>query len=240
MRGLALISMVVLAGCMSTVDQPVAKAPDQTQAQTQPQGLTAKLAAQRAAKQFVDVVGTVEPVAERECRRRAPGSNCDFQIVVDDRKGMPPNAYQTLDKAGRPVIAFTLAMIAEARNADELAFVMSHETAHHIAGHIRRQEENAAAGAVIFAGLAALTGADPNGVRSAQELGAAVGARSYSKEFELEADALGTVITRRAGYDPLRGAEFFSRIPDPGNRFLGTHPPNAARIETVRRVNAQL
>ena len=149
MRGLALISMVVLAGCMSTVDQPVARAPDQTQAQTQPQGLTAKLAAQRAAKQFVDVVGTVEPVAERECRRRAPGSNCDFQIVVDDRKGMPPNAYQTLDKAGRPVIAFTLAMIAEARNADELAFVMSHETAHHIAGHIRRQEENAAAGAVI-------------------------------------------------------------------------------------------
>ena len=67
-----------------------------------------------------------------------------------------------------------------------------------------------------------------------------MGARSYSKEFELEADALGTVITKKAGFNPLVGAEFFTRIPDPGNRFLGTHPPNAQRIETVRRVNAKL
>jgi len=46
--------------------------------------------------------------------------------------------------------------------------------------------------------------------------------------------------SKRAGYNPVRGAQFFTRIPDPGNRFLGTHPPNAQRIETVRRVNAQL
>lgn len=198
--------------------------------------VSAKLQAQRAAKQFVQVVETVEPVAERECSRRLPGENCDFQIVVDDRRGQPPNAFQTLDRAGRPVIAFTLALIAEVQNADELAFVMSHEAAHHIAGHIRRQKENATTGAAIFGGLAVLTGADSGGIQAAQELGAAVGARSYSKEFELEADALGTLITKRAGYDPVRGAAFFTRIPDPGNRFLGTHPPNAARIETVRRV----
>ena len=57
---------------------------------------------------------------------------------------------------------------------------------------------------------------------------------------ELEADALGTIIAHEAGFDPLRGAAFFERIPDPGNQFLGTHPPNAARIETVRRVAASL
>ena len=38
-----------------------------------------------------------------------------------------------------------------------------------------------------------------------------------------------------AGYDPVRGAAYFTRIPDPGNKFLGTHPPNASRIETVRQ-----
>ena len=53
-------------------------------------------------------------------------------------------------------------------------------------------------------------------------------------------NALGTVLTWKAGYDPERGAAFFARIPDPGNRFLGTHPPNAARIETVRRTLATL
>ena len=236
MRFLVLMAAMALAGCM-TVEPPQ---PKPSQSQPQAQSVAAKISAQKAAKQFVSVVRTVEPVAERECRRRAPGSNCDFQIVVDDRPRQPPNAYQTLDRSGRPVVAFTLALIRDVRNADELAFVMGHETAHHIAGHIRRQQQNAAAGAVIFAGLATLTGADPSAVQSAQELGAAVGARSYSKEFELEADALGTVITKRAGYDPIKGAAFFSRIPDPGNRFLGTHPPNAARIETVRRVNSKL
>ncbi|AXI47731.1 peptidase M48 [Sulfitobacter sp. SK012] len=198
------------------------------------------LTANQAARSFVRVVQLVEPVAERECRARTSRVNCDFYIVVDDRPGQPANAYQTLDKRGRPVIAFTLALIEDARNEDELAFVLGHEAAHHIAGHIGRQQQNAVAGAVIFAGLATLSGGDANTIRSAQELGAQVGARSYSKDFELEADALGTIITARAGFQPLRGAEFFTRIPDPGDRFLGTHPPNRDRLETVRRTVAGL
>jgi predicted Zn-dependent protease len=189
---------------------------------------------------FVQVVRTVEPVAERECRARTQGVNCDFNIVVDDRPGQPANAYQTVDRNGRPVIAFTLALIADVRNEDELAFVMGHEAAHHIAGHIGRQQQNAVAGAVIFAGLATLSGGNAEAVRNAQELGAQVGARSYSKDFELEADALGTIITARAGYKPVRGAQFFARIPDPGDKFLGTHPPNAARIAIVRKTAAGL
>ncbi|WP_411975701.1 M48 family metalloprotease [Sulfitobacter faviae] len=199
-----------------------------------------RLSASVAARSFVQVVRTLEPVAERECRTRTTGMNCDFNIVVDDRPGQPANAFQTLDENGRPIVAFTLALIADARNEDELAFVLGHEAAHHIAGHIERQQQNAMAGAVIFAGLATLSGGDANAVRTAQELGAEVGARRYSKDFELEADALGTIITARAGYDPLRGAEFFTRIPDPGDRFLGTHPPNSARIDIVRRTMAGL
>ena len=200
----------------------------------------ARLTANQAARSFVRVVQTVEPVAERECRNRTQGVNCDFNIVVDDRAGLPANAYQTLDRNGRPVIAFTLAMIATVRNEDELAFVMGHEAAHHIAGHIGRQQQNAVAGAVIFAGLATLSGGDATAVREAQQLGAQVGARTYSKDFELEADALGTIITARAGYKPLRGAQFFARIPDPGDKFLGTHPPNKARLDVVRRTVAGL
>lgn len=196
--------------------------------------------AERAARQFIQVVETVEPVAERECRRVNPRVNCDFQIVVDDRPGQPPNAFQTVDRAGRPIIAFNLALIASARNADELAFVMGHEASHHIRDHLSRTQESATVGAVIFSGIAAITGANADGVRTAERLGAAVGARTYSKEFELEADQLGTIITARAGYDPIRGAAFFTRIPDPGNRFLGTHPPNAQRIEIVRRTAARL
>jgi predicted Zn-dependent protease len=201
---------------------------------------TGTLSPSQAARSFVQVVRTVEPIAERECRARTSGVNCNFNIVVDDRPGQPANAFQTLDKQGRPIVAFTLALIADARNEDELAFVLGHETAHHIAGHIGRQQQNAVAGAVVAGGLAVLLGGDNNAVEAAQRTGAQVGARSYSKNFELEADALGTIITARAGYDPLRGAQFFARIPDPGDRFLGTHPPNASRLDTVRRTAAGL
>ncbi|MEL7165633.1 MAG: M48 family metallopeptidase [Pseudomonadota bacterium] len=232
-----IIAALVLLGCLAACDEVVTTAPASSQqpvANTQPvDELRTRQDAQRA---FAQVVRRVEPVAERMCSERTRGVDCDFRIVVDDRPRLPANAYQTLDENERPIIAFTVALIEDARNEDELAFVMSHEAAHHIRGHIARQQQNAAVGAGIFAGLARATGGGVDAVEAATRLGANVGARSYSKEFELEADALGTVITDRAGYDPLRGAEFFNRIPDPGNRFLGTHPPNAQRIETVRRV----
>lgn len=229
------ICVVLLAGCETTVEQ-TRTAPSVSAQQSPGQ----RVMPQKVARNFVQVVQTVEPVAERECRNRTRQVNCDFRIVVDDRPDQPANAFQTLDRNGRPIIAFTIALIEDARNQDELAFVMGHEAAHHIAGHIDRQQQNAVAGAVIAGSLAVLLGSDPAAVELAQQQGAQVGARTYSKDFELEADALGTVIAARAGYDPVRGAEFFNRIPDPGNRFLGTHPPNAQRIATVRRVAAGL
>lgn len=193
-----------------------------------------------AAETFLSVIARVEPVAESYCRARAVAKNCDFRIVVDDRPGQPPNAFQTLDRSGRPVIGFTLALIADARNADELAFVLGHEAAHHIAGHIPKRQDQALSGAILAGVLAQASGLSPDEIRAAQNIGAEVAARSYSREFELEADALGAEIAFRAGYDPVRGSGFFDRLPDPGDRFLGSHPPNAQRkaqvAATVRRL----
>ena len=231
---LATCGILALAACDATMVSGPAGAPNSAAAP----GTTAQ--SQAIARDFVEVVRTVEPVAEQECRARTSLTKCDFRIVVDDRPDQPSNAFQTLDEAGRPVIAFTIRLIADARNKDELAFVLGHEAAHHIAGHIQRTQQNAVAGAVIAGSLAVLLGGNPEDVETAQRTGAQVGARTYSKEFELEADALGTIITERAGYDPVRGAEFFTRIPDPGDRFLGTHPPNSERIATVRRAAAGL
>jgi Zn-dependent protease with chaperone function len=195
-------------------------------------------AAPATAVDFDDVVSAVRPVAIAECRNKArEGTNCDFRVVLDSNRRAAPNAYQSLDDDGRPVLTFTATLIPMMRNADELAFIISHESAHHISGHLIRQEENAEKGATAFAGLATLTGGD---VAEAEKLGAAVGARNYSKEFELEADELGTIIAFKAGFNPLVGAQFFTRISDPGEEFLSTHPPNAARRERVRRTSARL
>lgn len=234
----AIAAVALLSACEVTTIGPGPVGPASPAVSPPPSAAT--LSASQAARSFLRVINTLEPVAERECRARTTGVNCDFNIVVDDRPGQPANAFQTLDKQGRPIVAFTMALIAEARNEDELAFVLGHEAAHHIAGHIGRQQQNAVAGAVVAGGLAVLLGGDSSAIEAAQRTGAQMGARSYSKDFELEADALGTVITARAGYDPLRGAQFFARIPDPGDKFLGTHPPNAERLDTVRRTVAGL
>lgn len=238
MLRVALFIILFLSACATVpVDSP-APAPE---GQTQLSKAEIRLRADRAARQFVRVVKTVEPVAEQVCREETRDVPCDFKILVDDRLGQPPNAFHTVGKGGEPLIAFNLALILAVENEDELAFVMSHEAAHHIAGHIDRAKVSATLGAQIFGGAAAtISGGDPEAIRAGQEFGAAIGLRSFSKEFELEADALGTIIAQRAGYDPIRGAEFFTRLPDPGDRFLGTHPPNAARIATVRRVASGL
>lgn len=205
-----------------------------------PQPQVDRISADEAINNFVAVVKTVEPVAEKVCREQGRVANCDFQIAVDDRPGQPANAFQTLGPDGRPYLVFTVALIADARNRDELAFVMGHEAAHHIAGHLSQQRQNASQGAVLAGVLATITGASDATVQSAQQIGATVGARRYAKDLELEADRLGTIVAYRAGYDPLRGAAFFGRIPDPGDRFLGTHPANAQRYETVRQTVAGL
>ena len=184
----------------------------------------------------MSVVARLEPVAEALCQQRSRGVNCDLRIVVDDRPGQPPNAFQTVDRSGRPIVGFTLALIADARNADEIAFVMGHEAAHHFLNHIPRRLQTAQGAAILAGAMARANGATAEGIRAAEAFGAEMGARSYSKEFELEADALGTEIALLAGYDPVRGAAFFSRLPDPGDRFLGTHPPNGERQAQVTRV----
>lgn len=228
------VSALGLAGCVTTTSNTT---PTAATATTAAKPVPPVVSQNRAARNFLAVVKRVEPIAERACRART-SRNCDFNIVVDSRKGQPSNAYQTLDKSGRPVIAFTSALIADARNQNELAFILGHEAAHHIRGHIPKTQQRAVTGAVLGGLLAAALGAGDLAVQQAQRMGGAVGARSYSKEFELEADQLGTIIAVKSGYDPIIGAAFFTRIPDPGDRFLGSHPPNSQRIQTVRQTVA--
>jgi Zn-dependent protease with chaperone function len=245
-RALAALLALALAGCAPP--PPAPRLPPEPSGRPAPPPAAAlpeappggRLDTASAARLFVAVVEDVRPAAEAHCRELRRDLDCAFRIVIDGRPGQPPNAFFTLDELGRPVIAFTLALIADVRNGDELAFILGHEAGHHIAGHIPRTEANAISGAVLLGTLATLSGAGAAEIRAAERIGAAVGARSFSREFELEADAIGTVIAFRAGYDPARGAAFFDRIPDPGNAFLGTHPPNDSRRAVVASTLARL
>ncbi len=189
---------------------------------------------------FHEISRAVGDEARAQCLRKTDGQKCDFKILVDLNPKAPANAFQTLDENQQPVIIFTRSIIQSAQNADELAFVMGHEAAHHVLGHIARQNENASASAAKFGDLARLQGASAAEIEEAQKLGAKVGVQAYVQSFELEADRLGTIITYNAGYNPLIGAKYFGRIPDPGDKFLSTHPPNAKRVQIVEQTARQL
>ncbi len=190
--------------------------------------------------QFNAVVARMRPASTQVCRERNPALDCNFIVVLDDRPGQPPNAFHTRDEQGRPIIAFTLALVRDLRSEDEIALIFGHEAAHHIADHLPRIQQQAMTGALLGGLVAALSGADQVTTRQLVNATATVGARRYAKPFELEADRLGALIAARGGYDPLAGAQVFRRIPDPGNQFLGTHPPNAERLAEIERAVAAM
>ncbi|WP_341365454.1 M48 family metallopeptidase [Yoonia sp. BS5-3] len=234
MRFSPILFVLIIGAC--TPVQDTTPLPD-----AEPLASAPQLSVSQARANFRAAIRRVEPVAERICREESIEENCNFRIVIDERPDLPANAYQTLDANRRPILVFTVPMLRAVRNEDEIAFVLAHEAAHHIEGHYARQERTAAAGAALLGSLAASLGTtDPEALEAAAQVGGAVAARSYSKAYELEADALGTRIAAEAGYDPLKGAQFFYRIPDPGNVFLGTHPPNAERLQKVQEVAAGL
>jgi len=227
---LILVATLSVSGCVATTPAPAPAPPSQPVSER----------AQRAAASFIEVVDRVEPVAERICVQQAPDLNCDFQVLVESDPRAGVNAFQTVGARGEPLIIFTIGLIAVAQNSDELAFTLGHEAGHHIARHLDQRRVQAASGARVFGELARQQGADARAISEAQQIGSLVASRRFTQAAELEADALGAAIALSAGFDPLRGAAFFERIPDPAGAFLSTHPPNRDRIATVRRTVAEI
>ncbi|OSP55701.1 M48 family metalloprotease [Pseudoruegeria sp. SK021] len=236
MRRLSLI--LVLTATVSGCAVSTGTSPQQSQPRPQAPSSGASYGVSEAT--FVTVRNRVEPVAEEVCRRAGTVRNCDFKIVLDTSANAPANAYQTLDANGRPLLIVTKALLGELQNADEVAFVLGHEASHHIEGHIPKTQDTALAGAVLAGMIVAAGGGNVQAIESAQQIGAQVGSRTFSKNYELEADSLGTLIAYGAGYDPTVGVLYFARSPDPGDQFLGSHPPNADRIKVVQKTAATL
>ncbi|WP_439140359.1 M48 family metallopeptidase [Roseicyclus sp.] len=223
---LILASVVTLSACVPMAQQ----APLPAQSPTN--------SPQQAVLNLREVIDRVEPVAEQVCREETPDQLCDFAIYVDSAPESGVNAFYTIDDKGQPAIIFTIGLIAVAANTDELAFIMGHEAGHHIGRHLPRVQASADLGAQILTQIARAGGVSEAALGGVAQVGAVVASRQYGRQAELEADAIGTIIALRAGFDPLRGAAFFERIPDPARSFLATHPPNEQRIDTVRRTLA--
>ncbi len=138
-------------------------------------------------------------------------------------------------------IYFHSGTILAANDVDELAGVMAHEIAHSKRSHIARLAEKSAIPSLLASLLgigAAIATGDPAAAIVAQGVTESM-RLAYTREFEAEADSVGTVFMVRAGYDPKGMADFFDRLlalkeARPGFQippYLLSHPRTEQRLE---------
>jgi predicted Zn-dependent protease len=141
-------------------------------------------------------------------------------------------------------VYFHSGTILAAGSIDELAGVMGHEIAHVKAHHYARMRQKTQIPDLLvgLAGMAAAVASGEPGVAvAAQAANVAVQLR-FSREFETEADQLGSVFMTRAGWQPDAITRFFERIvaekqryPNQIPPYLFSHPDVEDRIAAVRQ-----
>ena len=142
----------------------------------------------------------------------------------------------------------TRGLLALATDASELAAVLSHEMAHVTANHgierQRREEAEAISNEVVSEILPDDGKVQQIAARGKMRLAA------FSRQQELEADAIGIRMLAEAGYDPYAAARFlqsmksYAKYEAEGTDgetvdFLSSHPSTPRRIELARQQAAQ-
>ena len=144
-------------------------------------------------------------------------------------------------------------MIEAAKNEGEMAGVMAHELSHvalrHGTAQATQQQKNQLPIIAGVLGGAILGGVVGGGLgqviaQGSQAITAGLFVLPYSREYETQADVLGSQIMARAGYDPRDLANMFKTIEgEGGNRapeWLSTHPNPANRYERINQEAALL
>jgi Zn-dependent protease with chaperone function len=138
-------------------------------------------------------------------------------------------------------------MIEAAHNEGEMAGVMAHEISHVALRHATAQQTKATSAKSTIIGLGSILG----GAILGGQAGAAVGQTiaqgyftKYSREYETQADILGSQIMARAGYDPRDLANMFRTIAQQGGsggpEWLSSHPNPGNREQRILQEAAML
>jgi Zn-dependent protease with chaperone function len=148
---------------------------------------------------------SVTDVVDRLLRTMNQDSS-KWVIRVIDTKPHVANAFVT---GGKYIYVFT-GLIEQAASKDELAFVLSHELGHSLLHHVLRTENSPITAVTELAELIGVLAGGEEGLAKVQAVTETIRA-AYSRADEEEADTFAAILAWKAGYDPLRGADFFTR-----------------------------
>lgn len=249
---LALAAALTLSACAT----PTTETPNITQAEWQQEKMLQEQAAKQApinfnekknygVRQVETLTMRLTPIAARIskaagglCQEIRPKNNCAYQVILDPKEhGL--NAHAD----GQNVVIYP-AMVDFARNDNQLAFVIAHEFAHNMMGHVASTQQNVLVGTLLgtVVDVAASTqGANTQGAFG--KLGGQSSLLRYSSAFEAEADYVGLYILARAGFKIEEAPDFWRIMSqaEPDAIYISTtHPNNPARTIAMTKTVAEI
>ena len=186
-----------------------------------------------AAERYVEAVGK-RLVAAIPPEFNQPAFNYQFDVV----NASDINAFAL---PGGPMYV-NRGMIEAAKTEGEMAGVMAHEISHVALRHATAQQTKLNNPLNQILGIGAQIGGGILGGAAGQQMGAMLAQGyflKYSRDYETQADILGSRIMASAGYDPRDLANMFQTIAQQskggGPEFLSSHPDPGNRFEKINK-----
>jgi len=157
-----------------------------------------------------------------------------FLLVTNPQIKDQINAYTDGQR-----IYVTPGLLRFVQSDTELAIVLSHEIGHAVLDHVQKTLGNRILGTIFDIAITVATGVSTQGIFGD------IGALIYSKEFEKEADYIGTYIAAISGYDVSDAPNLWRRMAAeyPGSTkdiFLATHPSSPERYILIEKTVAEI
>ncbi|KAK9462947.1 peptidase family M48-domain-containing protein [Lipomyces oligophaga] len=173
----------------------------------------------------------VSRVMKRLIKVAGMSDDIDWKIHVIVDPKTPPNAFVL---PGGKVFVFS-SILPLCANDDQLATVLSHETAHQLARHSGENMSRAP-----FAMLASIAAYLLTGSSSLTDIIVTfVFQRPRSRQMESEADYIGLLMMSQACFDPRQAIPFWNHMENLGGmkpaEFLSTHPSDETRIRQIQQ-----
>ena len=191
------------------------------------------------ALRLAPIASRVERAAGGLCTDLHHGTgDCSFKVALDPHEhGL--NAHAD----GQNVVIYP-AMVDFARNDNQLAFVIAHEFAHNIMGHVAATQQNVTVGALLGTALDIAAGSRGYNTKGAfGKFGGQEALLHYSPSFEAEADYVGLYILARAGFMIEQAPDFWRMMSqaEPDAIYISqTHPNNPSRTIAMTKTVAEI
>ena len=184
----------------------------------------------------------VQQVGRRIAEKaHVPDAQWQFELVESDEV----NAFAL---PGGKIVVYA-GILNACPDEASLAAIIGHEAGHVIARHAGERMSIGLAVSIVLGGAELATGkmepAKRAAILAAMGMGAQVGVSlPYSRLHEYEADAIGTRLMARAGYDPAAAWEFWQRMAERNStqpvEFLSTHPAGRKRMEALKEMMPEM